>query len=302
MNPVTASFAVAGLATLAAAGVVSGFLRDDPAPPEPPTDPLEDRRQALLRSLADLEEAHDTNALEHGQYARLRGETEGRMARVHRAMDRRGQREDSSAPSTVVDAETEIGSGSAERAPTADPRRVPVWAVAALIGGTVVAVVVATLARDTTPTTPAAAPASSADDPLAFFEQRVEDQPDDLAARLDLAHRYLDAGMIEESLAEYAVALELDPDDAEAHAHVGIILYLSERPKEALDAVDRALQTDSGYPEALFFRGVILLRGLDRPEEAIDAFERYLNAAPFGAERGSAQEMIAEAEAALTDA
>jgi hypothetical protein len=301
MNPVTASFAIAGLATLAAAGVVSGFLRDDPAPLESPTDPLEDRREALLRSLADLEEAHDTNALEHGEYARLREETEGRMARVHRAMDRRGRRGASSASSTVVDGETDIDSGFTGRAPNSDPRRIPAWAVAALIGGTVIAVVVATLARDTTPTPQAATPTSSADDPLAFFEQRVKDQPDDLAARLDLAHRYLDAGMIEESLAEYAVALELDPDDAEAHAHVGIILYLSDRPLEALDAVDRALATDPGYPEALFFRGVILLRGLDRPQEAIVAFERYLDAAPFGAQRGSAQEMIAEAERALTD-
>ena len=40
-------------------------------------------------------------------------------------------------------------------------------------------------------------------------------QPNDLAARLDLAHRYLDVGMIEESLSQYAVALDLDPDDAE---------------------------------------------------------------------------------------
>ncbi len=303
MNPVMASFAVAGLATLAAAGVVSGFLRDDPAPLEPATDPLEDRRLALLRSLADLEEAHDTNALEQGEYARLREETEGRMARVLRAIDRRGQRA-TSAPSTVVDVGNEVGSHPDAREPTvasSGPRRVPMWAVAALIGGTVIAVVVATLARDTAPA-PAAAPATSADDPFGFFEQRVEDQQDDLAARLDLAHRYLDAGRIEESLAEYAVALELDPDDAEAHAHVGIILYLAERPRQALVSVDRALATDPGYPEALFFRGVILLRGLDRPQEALAAFERYLREAPFGAERGSAEAMIAEAQAALADA
>jgi tetratricopeptide (TPR) repeat protein len=305
MNPVTASFAVAGLATLAAAGVVSGFLRDDPAPLEPPADPLEDRRQALLRTLADLEEARDTNALEQGEYARLREETEGRMVRLLRAMDRRGLRGHPSASATVVVGETQPGSGVGELAPTvahSDPRRIPGWAVAVLIGATVIAVVVATLARDTTPSGAATAPAASTDDPLAFFEQRVEEQPEDLAARLDLAHRYLDAGMLEESLAEYTVALELDPDDAEAHAHVGIILYLSERPREALDAVDRALGTDPSYPEALFFRGVILLGELDRPQEAIAAFERYLEAAPFGAERGSAQELIAEAEAALAGA
>ena len=46
--------------------------------------------------------------------------------------------------------------------------------------------------------------------------------------------------------------------------------------------MDRALETDPTYPEALFFRGVILLDGLDRPGEAVEAFEAYLDSAPFG--------------------
>lgn len=310
MNPVAASFALAGLATVAAGGVLAGFLRDAPAPLEPASDPLDDRRLALLRGLADLEEARGSGALDQAEYHRLREETEGRMARVLRAIDRRELRRSSAdrqGPVADVLAPAELEAGEVEDvAPGTeqpDPRRVPPWVVATLIGGTVLAVVISTLARGAAPVSEAPpAPAGSNGAPLAFFEQRVEEHPDDLAARLDLAHRYLDAGMIEESLAEYAVALELDPDDAEAHAHVGIILYLSERPREALDSVDRALTTDPGYPEALFFRGVILLRGLDRPEPAIAAFERYLDAAPFGAERGSAEELIAEAELALADA
>jgi tetratricopeptide (TPR) repeat protein len=168
-----------------------------------------------------------------------------------------------------------------------------------LIGGTVLAVVVASLARDSEPA-PQASAARASDDPLGFFERRVEEHPDDLAARLDLAHRYLDAGMVEDALSEYAVALELDPDDAEALAHVGIILYQNGRPEAALESVDRALSTDPRYPEGLFIRGVILLRGLDRPEDAISAFETYLDAAPFGVERQTAKDLIAEARAATT--
>ena len=156
----------------------------------------------------------------------------------------------------------------------------------------------ASLARDAEPQTQAASSPQAADDPLAFFEQRVQEQPNDLAARLDLAHRYLDAGMIEESLSQYAVALDLDPDDAEALAHVGIILFQSGRPEEALRSVERSLSTDPRYPEALFIQGVILLRGLDRPDEAITAFETYLDAAPFGVERGKAKDLIAQARGA----
>jgi tetratricopeptide (TPR) repeat protein len=164
----------------------------------------------------------------------------------------------------------------------------------------VLAVAVTGLLREAEPAAVDSAPAAS-DDPFAGFEPRGRDPPNDLAARLDLAHRYLDAGRIEEALDEYAVALELDPDDAEAHAHIGLILYASHQPEEALASVDRALETAPGYPEALFIRGAILLRGLDRPAEAIEAFEAYLAAAPFGEERGTAQQLIAEAEAAIAE-
>lgn len=291
MNPVAAAFAVAGVATVAGAGVVAGFLRETSVPVEPLADPLDDRRASLLRSLADLEEARSAGALEDPAYERLRAETERRIARVVRAIDRRAD----PGPAEVLERPSRATTGV-----VAEPRRVPAWAVGVLIAGTVLAMVVVSLLRTSEPQTQAASAPQASDDPLAFFQQRVEDHPGDLAARLDLAHRYLDAGMLEESLAEYAVALRLDPDDAEAHAHVGMILYVSGRPQEALDAVDRALSTDPSYPEALFFRGVILLRGLDRPGQAIDAFERYLAASPFGIERAKARDLITEAEEALT--
>ncbi|MGH2673344.1 MAG: tetratricopeptide repeat protein [Actinomycetota bacterium] len=293
MNPFIAALAVAALAAVAAAGVTAGFRRRDPLPVEPLADPLEDRRIALLRSLADLEEAHASGVLEDADYRRLRGDTEGRIARLLRAIDgRRSPRLAVAAEGGAVAHDVE-SSGRSVRT----PGRVPPWAVGILLASTVLAVAVTGLLREAEPAVDSA-PAASDDDPFAFFEQRVRDHPTDLAARLDLAHRYLDAGRIEEALDEYAVALELDPDDAEAHAHIGLILYAS-RPREALASVDRALETAPGYPEALFIRGAILLRGLDRPEEAIEAFEAYLAAAPFGQERGTAQQLIAEAEAAL---
>ena len=293
MNPIAVAFAVAGLALVAGVGVIAGFLREAPAPVEPLADPLDDRREALLRSLADLEEAHASGALDEAGYLRLREQTEGRMARVLRALDRR----DAAPPGSAAAIALEDAPARGGRTSAAEPRRVPPWAVAVLIGGTVLAVVVASLARDAEPQLRASTPQAS-DDPLGFFERRVREHPDDLAARLDLADRYLDAGMVEDALSEYAVALELDPDDAEALVHVGIILYQNGRPEEALRSVDRALSTDPGYPEGLFIRGVILLRGLDRPEEAISAFETYLDVAPFGVERQSAKDLIAEARTA----
>jgi len=300
LNPIALSFAVAGLALVAGAGVISGFVRDAPAPIEPLADPLEDRRAALLRSLADLEEAHAEGALEEPEYLRLRERTESRMARVLRAIDRRDEPQDGGGNAIAVAEPDPEADGHATRtAAQAEPKKVPPWAVAVLIGGTVVAVLVASLARDAEPQAQASSPNATAQDPLTFFEQRVKEHPDDLAARLDLAHRYLDAGMTEKALSEYAVALDMDPDDAEALAHVGLIFFQAERYDDALRYVDHALKTDPRYPEALFIRGVILLRGLHRPQEAIAAFETYLDAAPFGVERETAKDLIAEARDAV---
>ena len=296
MNPFVAALAVAALAAVAAAGVTAGFRRRDPLPVEPLADPLEDRRVALLRSLADLEEAHASGVLEEADYRRLRGDTEGRIARLLRAID--GRR--SLRPAVATDGGAVALDAESTARPVRTSGRVPPWAVAILLATTVLAVAVTGLLREAEPAAVDSAPVSDGD-PFAFFEQRVRDHPNDLAARLDLAHRYLDAGRVEEALEEYAVALELDPDDAEAHAHIGLILYASHRPEEALESVDRALERAPGYPEAQFIRGVILLQGLDRPEEAIEAFEAYLAAAPFGQERGTAQQLIAEAEAAIAE-
>jgi hypothetical protein len=46
---------------------------------------------------------------------------------------------------------------------------------------------------------------------------------------------------------------------------------------------------------------VILLCGLERPAMAIDAFDAYLEAAPFGSQRGTAGTLITDAERGKTE-
>ena len=84
---------------------------------------------------------------------------------------------------------------------------------------------------------------------LAFFERRVKGSPGRPGGSVRIWRiATWTPGWSRRSLSEYAVALELDPDDAEALAHVGIILYQNGRSEEALRSVDRALSTDPRYP------------------------------------------------------
>jgi tetratricopeptide (TPR) repeat protein len=132
--------------------------------------------------------------------------------------------------------------------------------------------------------------------PLSLLEQRVAEHPRDPAARLDLADAYLARGRIGDAVDQYLALARIDPGSPDAHARMGLVLYRAGRPREALEAVDRALEIDPVYPEALYERGVILLRGLGRPAPAAAAFRTYLEEAPFGAHRAEVGGLLREAE------
>lgn len=132
--------------------------------------------------------------------------------------------------------------------------------------------------------------------PLSMLEDRVREHPRDPAARLDLADAYLARGRIADAVDQYLALARIDPDSPDAHARMGLVLYGAGRPREALEAVDRALEIDPAYPEALYERGVILLQGLGRPAPAASAFRTYLEEAPFGAHRAEVADLLQKAE------
>ena len=274
------------LAGVAAAGVLRPFgARRAVIRLDPQADPLEDERAGLLRALRDLDEERGRGALSDEDHRALRTDTERRAVSVLRALEAR-------------DGAGTLGAGLRELRPaTAEPRaprstRARAVAVGMGVALAVVAAVALTSAvrsRDA-----GSGITGSNQDPLAFFEQRVRDHPNDVAARLDLASRYLDAGNVPGAVAQDLEALRLDPTNAEAHADLGWVLYEAGKPDDALRAEEQALQADPQYAEAMYFQGVILLRGLDRPADAAVAFRAYLAAAPFGSHRDDAQQLLAQ--------
>jgi len=106
--------------------------------------------------------------------------------------------------------------------------------------------------------------------------------------------RALEAGDAKSAVTQYLAVLALDPRNAEAQANLGFVLYEAGRPEDGLRAVEQALVVDPNYPEALYFKGVILLRGLHRPTEAAVALRAYLAAAPFGSHRAEVESLLKE--------
>jgi predicted Zn-dependent protease len=121
----------------------------------------------------------------------------------------------------------------------------------------------------------------------------------DVAAQLDRGIRALRDGDLTAASERFVRVLTLEPDNAAAHAHLGLILYLGGRAGDGLREVDRALGEDPSYAPASLFRGLILLRGLGRPADAVPSLAAYVAAAAPGADRREAVALLREARGAL---
>ena len=285
------------LAAVAAVGVLRPFGRRV-QPLDPLPDAVEEERRSALRALRDLERDRESGSIEEEEYASLRAETEARAVATLRSVNARGAASAVKPRSPAQPPWSGNGSGSAPRR----RRLLPT----VLVGGLVVAAVVSVLlstARTRTPGQPftggipgSTTDAGSTTAAVEFFEQRVRQYPRDLAARLDLAERYLQSGRIRPAIDQYLAALQIDPGNTEARATLGFVVFRAGRTEQGLRIVNQALATDPAYPEALFYKGVILLQGMRRPGPAADAFNAYLRAAPFGARRAEARRLLTQAQ------
>jgi tetratricopeptide (TPR) repeat protein len=303
-------YLAAGLvAAVAAAGILRPFQGGNQLKLERQADALEDERLSLLRALRDLEEERAVGALSDVDYRTLRAETETRAVAVLRALEARDGAGDLAVALKEVRASTPAARGPMGSSNGQGPEGMGVvearakrrWITSAAIGLVAVALVVPVLlhsigSRTNDAPITGGVPTGTANDALAFFMQRVQDHPNDIAARLDLADRYLQTGNIQGAIEQYLSALKIDDRNPEARAALGFVLYRAGRPEEGLQAVDQALEVLPNYPEALYDKGVILLNGLNRPADAVAAFEAYLKAATYGSHGTEVQQLLNQAK------
>lgn len=282
------------LAGVAAGGVLRPFGSPGKVGLEPPADPLEEERGSLLRTLRDLEDERARGELSESAYRSLRSEVESRTVTVLRALEARNGAGELSTGLRGLHAASSVDEDRVGR-PSQGRKVLPAILIAVAVLGLSIPLLARAVSNRSSGE-PITGGAGNAANSLALLERRVAEHPRDLAARLDLADRYMAGGNTAAAAAHYLVALQVDPRNAEAQAKLGFILYQGGKAEEALRAVDAALAVDPSYPEALYYKGVILLRALNRPSEAAGAFRSYLQAAPFGARRSEVRQLLEEAE------
>jgi tetratricopeptide (TPR) repeat protein len=266
---------------------------------------LESERDFLLRSLDDLEREREKGAIDDESYERLHDDYTARAAAVIRSL-RDGVDERPVAP------------------PTSTRRRVlTALGIGAfvVVAAVVLGIYVSSRGEGETSSGNSAA-LQQADGngsgriTAAQREQRLRDalaaNPDDLASRLLLA-RYLEAdGDLAGALAEYDEVLARNPQSADAEAQAGRIVYLTAQAavdsnpeavdglvQRSLERLDRAVAIDPEYPDARYFRAIVVANEFGDFARAQGDLQRYLILAPNGQFVEQARRLLAQVTSAI---
>lgn len=130
----------------------------------------------------------------------------------------------------------------------------------------------------------------------------ITDTPNE---KLNRAAGLAGQGKLLDAIKLYDEIIREDPQNAQALAYRGWLVRLAGRQggdpnliDRGLDFVNRAIAADPKYPDAHFFRGVILLRDKNDPAGAIPEFEAFLSGGGDPDMAGLVEKELAEARAA----
>lgn len=140
-------------------------------------------------------------------------------------------------------------------------------------------------------------PRAVADEPILTADFRRKAHTEDLAAYTKLlqqdpanplrhdavASLYLDAGMMDEAVAEYRQSLRLNRESAPTHYNLGFALAARGRRDEAIAAFEEALRIDPDYAQAHNNLGA-LLQLVGREDSALEHYRRAVTLRPDNVE------------------
>lgn len=212
-------------------------------------DELEEERDFLLGSLQDLDRERQAGELSERDYQALHADYTARAAVVLRALERGGR------------ARPARGSNAPPPVRTRRPLVITlgvVLLVAAVAGGAV-------------------ATFSSQREPGAPMTGSLPDTP---AGRLQEALQLESNGRAADALKIYDELIRENPRDVAALSYRGWLLKRAGLPDEAMASLDAAIAVDPRFPDAHFFRGMVLYQDRQDPAAAVTEFRLFMSNNP----------------------
>jgi tetratricopeptide (TPR) repeat protein len=235
-------------------------------------DTIGDEREFLLRSLRDLEAEHAAGDIDAADYARLRDDYTARAAAALRATDT----PDTADPIRAADL------------PVQNPkrRRTKGLAVGAAIAVFAIGAGFA-LARS------AGERVAGANITGAITESSTD--------RITQAQVLASQGKVLDAIKLYDRVLKEDPANPVALAQRGWLVSRAGLIDEGLAAIDKAIAAEPTYPDAHFFKAMILWRDRKQPAAAVAEFQAVIDNNPSADLASTVNALKAQAESASTE-
>ncbi|MDQ3574024.1 MAG: hypothetical protein M3378_04160 [Actinomycetota bacterium] len=244
---------------------------------------LKEERDHLLRSLEDLDRELAGGDIEGADYEALKDDYTARAAAVLRAIE------------AAESNRSHTDEGRASPPEGRRPRRGrPAVAVLGLVALAVVAgVLVSRSADERLPGEPATG------------DIAATGPTGDLARDLARARQLTGEGQTFAAVKMYDDVLARDPRQPEALAYRGWLVRLvgrqagnQELVDKGLEYLNRAVAADPSYPDAHFFRGLVLFQDKADPASAVPELRAFLDAGPPPEMVAGVEEVLRQAQAA----
>jgi cytochrome c-type biogenesis protein CcmH/NrfG len=125
---------------------------------------------------------------------------------------------------------------------------------------------------------------------------RVQSNPADVDALVQLGNLYMDHRQYAPAIQYYAKALEVDPKNVNVRTDMGTCYFYTGDPKRAVEEFDKSLKLDPNHAQTLFNLGVVQQDGLKDSKAAVATWQKLLATNPNYENRDKVQQLIAAAK------
>lgn len=245
---------------------------------------LEEERDFLLASLVDLGHEREASDIDEVDYRTLHDDYTARAAEVLRALE--AARTPPSAPPATESRPTSRRKGPSGRAsggaaPASGARRTVIAITIVLIIAVAGGVGLVSFTGDRGGGDNVSGQAAS-----------------ETARHVTTAQQLEGEGKAAEALKEYDAAIAVDAGNVVALTYKGWLLGRAGFSDPAIASLDKAIATNPGYPDAHFFRGMVLYQGRQDAAGAVPEFEAYLASNPPPSAAAAVREVLEKARTA----
>ena len=130
------------------------------------------------------------------------------------------------------------------------------------------------------PTSPSQSVSMEQSGRMLALEREVENNPNSLAAWLELGNIYFDTGKFQDAIQAYSKYLSLNPNNANVWTDLGVMYRRNGNLTEAISSFEKAIELNPQHEQARFNKGIVQFYDLGNRDAAMQTWQELIKINP----------------------